>query len=400
MRAAFMFLLGTSILAQVPPYRAEVTVSEVTLEITVTDRDGNPVTGLTADDLEILEEGKPVRVTYFREVDASGTTAQKGLPAPREPRTLFIFIDNDDIAESARHRLFESLRVSSTELLEGGAGVFLFLWNGKLQAVKPKDAATARDLLTKFEKDTRLVATAKARASSRRLGASMTPELVASIERTRSLDLIAALDAAARIAAKFPGRRIMLLVSRGFQFPSPTSGDVDAIERAAIAPLRDHALAGSLPDVLFAPEILGLTGRDAATRTGIGDAAAAVANRFGIPVYGLFSGGLEAAAIGARMDARGLPADPPPALVNHTTGSVADLAFRTGGTSFGAGLVFGPFLDSVARDLGHCYAVAYRATAELRFRRLEVRPKNRAWVVRHREAAVPDDRPPAAERRP
>ncbi len=63
-------------------------------------------------------------------------------------------------------------------------------------------------------------------------------------------------------------------------------------------------------------------------------------------------------------------------------------------------LVFGPFLDSVARDLGHYYTVAYRVAPELRFRRLEVRPKNSAWVVRHRDAAVPDDRPPGADRRP
>ena len=47
-----------------------VDVQLVNVKAWVTDSKGNPVLGLTADDFEILEDGKPVEISYFSEIGA------------------------------------------------------------------------------------------------------------------------------------------------------------------------------------------------------------------------------------------------------------------------------------------------------------------------------------------
>src|SRR6185503_7358715 len=44
-------------------------VEAVQLSVIVTDREGNPVSGLSEDDFEILEDGKPRPITTFFAVD-------------------------------------------------------------------------------------------------------------------------------------------------------------------------------------------------------------------------------------------------------------------------------------------------------------------------------------------
>jgi VWFA-related protein len=395
MRFALLALLAaTTLLAQTPRYREEVTVAEVTLEVTVTDEEGNAVSGLTAADFEVLEDGKPVKVTFAREVrpasaapSATGQTPEASA-AGAEPRTLAIFIDNADIGENARHLLFEGLRSAAAEVKQSGGDVFLFLWTGRLQAVKPKELEAVLGYLTKFETDEELRAAAKARAQSRTMTSRTTPELVFQVERAESIKLLGALDAAAQIVGNLPGRRIMLFASRGFQFPKPTANDV----RATMQVVSGSLGGATLPETLFAPEMAIHTGREAATVTAVDQAAAAIANRRGFPVYGLFTGGLGATALESGVRTGGIPEAfaLTPSLTSDPAGSIADLAYKTGGRSFGAGSNFGPFLETVTRDLNHFYTIAYRSSAELRFRKLEVRVNRREWTVRHREAAVPN----------
>jgi VWFA-related protein len=52
---------------QVPTFR--VTVDAIEIEAFVTDEQGKPVTGLTREDFEILEDGKPQDITSFSQVD-------------------------------------------------------------------------------------------------------------------------------------------------------------------------------------------------------------------------------------------------------------------------------------------------------------------------------------------
>jgi hypothetical protein len=65
------FVFGTASFSQNPPQgeTAEnvihVNVNLVQMDAVVTDAHGNPVENLTADDFEILQDGKPQKITNF-----------------------------------------------------------------------------------------------------------------------------------------------------------------------------------------------------------------------------------------------------------------------------------------------------------------------------------------------
>jgi len=74
---------------QVPTFR--VNVDAIEIEAFVIDEQGKPVTGLTREDFEILEDGKPQNITSFSQVD---------IPFERraDPRALSAAVDPDVVA--------------------------------------------------------------------------------------------------------------------------------------------------------------------------------------------------------------------------------------------------------------------------------------------------------------
>src|SRR5205814_1106657 len=67
--------------AQQPTFRAAVDL--VNFGVTVVDKQGNPVTGLTAEDFQIIENGKPQAVKFFA----------AGQPADAPPLHLGLLLD-------------------------------------------------------------------------------------------------------------------------------------------------------------------------------------------------------------------------------------------------------------------------------------------------------------------
>ena len=86
----WLLLLAPSIFAQIAE-RVDVTVVEV--PVTVSDRSGNAVRGLTKANFELLVDGKKVPVEYFEAVDLTKiTTAQEdSLPAAAHRNFLLLF---------------------------------------------------------------------------------------------------------------------------------------------------------------------------------------------------------------------------------------------------------------------------------------------------------------------
>jgi VWFA-related protein len=92
-------------------------VEVVNVEVTVTDRDGRPVDGLTRDDFEVLEDGEPVPLTHFFAVEdrrvVAPAAAAGGLGPPPEPETrrlnLVAFVDDLNIRPENRNLLFRDL---------------------------------------------------------------------------------------------------------------------------------------------------------------------------------------------------------------------------------------------------------------------------------------------------
>ena len=135
--ALFLLYLANGIAGAQPQPEAPSTFAEtidvrvVNVDVWVTDRDGNPVTGLAADDFEVRENGRPVELSNFFEftdgLDAAAreraaSARRDGQPSdlnrfiPAEPPppehrlSLMVYIDNNNLTPTDRNRLLPFLR--------------------------------------------------------------------------------------------------------------------------------------------------------------------------------------------------------------------------------------------------------------------------------------------------
>src|SRR4051794_4709581 len=83
-----------------PPLVEKIDVSVVNVDVTVTDRHGQPVRNLTRDDFEIVEDGKPQPISNFYVVEnaeartESGPAAASAPPPERFRRKVLVLVDN------------------------------------------------------------------------------------------------------------------------------------------------------------------------------------------------------------------------------------------------------------------------------------------------------------------
>src|SRR3954470_1065003 len=93
------------------PLVEKIDVSVVNVDVTVTDRHGQPVSNLTRNDFEILEDGKPQPISNFYLVENSSVRGEKTeaveAAAPRRQRfrpKVLVLVDNLNTNKRARHR--------------------------------------------------------------------------------------------------------------------------------------------------------------------------------------------------------------------------------------------------------------------------------------------------------
>jgi len=112
--------------ADEPTFYESIDVQVVNLEVFVTDKDGKRVTGLTRDDFQLREDGKPVEISNFFAVGDAPVAAAASdtppalsgnapVPAPAAPPEeqrlhLAILVDNLSLLPDGRNRLLKSLR--------------------------------------------------------------------------------------------------------------------------------------------------------------------------------------------------------------------------------------------------------------------------------------------------
>ena len=88
-RIAGLLIVGLAVLGPVPDASAQsfgetVDVQLINVEVWVTDRDGNPVAGLGAEDFEVREDGEVVELTNFSEIRTAIPGSPFAAPAPIE----------------------------------------------------------------------------------------------------------------------------------------------------------------------------------------------------------------------------------------------------------------------------------------------------------------------------
>lgn len=97
-----------------PVFGDTVEVTVVNVTVTVSDREGNPVTGLDRGEFELWEDGKRVKITHFAEIgrpdDAApaapprDTAAAPATPPPDGDDTSFLVLYLDQIHTAPHHR--------------------------------------------------------------------------------------------------------------------------------------------------------------------------------------------------------------------------------------------------------------------------------------------------------
>lgn len=131
-----------------------VNVSVVNVDVYVTDKQGNRVTGLTRDDFDLFEDGKPVAITNFyaveagKAVNAPETVTPAPAPGPPGPPgsspdqvtvpedqrlRLVVYIDNFNINPLHRNRVMRELRVFLTQKLSRADQVMLVSYDRSLK---------------------------------------------------------------------------------------------------------------------------------------------------------------------------------------------------------------------------------------------------------------------------
>lgn len=387
-----------------------VAVNIVNVEVYVTDQEGNPVTGLTPADFEVLEDDRPVEVVNFyrvaggqAEVPAEPTPAEAPEAAePAEPVTvemrpvelevpesqrlhLIVYVDNFFIHPLNRNRVFSNLRAFLHDNVEQGDQVMLVSYDRSLHIRQPFTADPTRvgSELFALENTTGFAAQREADRNDAVREIYEAQTLNEALRRAAQYannthfelrESLAGLTEMLDSLAGLPGRKMLLHVSDGLP----------------MVPGQDlyQAVQQRFADISALGEAIS---RDE-SRNFMRLISKANSNR--ISFYTIDAGGLRTRS--------GFGAEHRAAATNYVIGTAVDsvhsknlrdtlilMAQRTGGQAIYNTNDISAGLESFARDFDNYYSLGYRAPGDTRgrYHRIEVRlkEKRRGWSLRHRE---------------
>lgn len=150
----FAFLAVTTVLSAAAQEKLveSIEVRVVNVDVVVTDRAGKPVTGLTKDDFELWENGKPQTITNLYEIrptkegetlNVAGALEPTASPAPALPpvemrtRRVALFIDNSSLPVFDRTKVMKALEKFVDNNMRPGDETTLVTWNPGLKIVAP-----------------------------------------------------------------------------------------------------------------------------------------------------------------------------------------------------------------------------------------------------------------------
>ena len=412
-----------------PAARAEI----VRLDAVVTDAKGAPVLDLTREDFEVLEDGKPQRVTNFEPARARGLpTSAPALPetaAPVAPadrptgRQIAIVVDDlhlaRDTAEPAKQALLRF--VAEQVAPEDDLALVRTSAPDELLALT-RDRAVARDAISRVSSRGSAMAAARGaqmtpaqaelilrgdqtalRLAARSLmdepGSTLTTGSPRATVESRDGATPAGLDPGEKAAARESQREATAVLTDALRFSEMTLRTLDGVLRG-LAPLPGRKLSLLVSDGF-------LVGQGTSEeRTGLLRQVTDAATRSGAVVYALDARGL--APVGADASVSGPAMDPGlrERVANlekeESRETLQRLARDTGGLLVRDTNDLGAGLGRMLADSESFYLIAYEpanAKRDGRFRRIELRlPRHPDFAVRTRAGYLaPDDRRQSAK---
>jgi VWFA-related protein len=381
-----------------------VDVRVVNVDVVVTDKKGEPVTGLARDDFELLEDRKPVRITNFyvveegrQRADAAAPTAVADLPQPpaappapiAEPTVpedqrlhLVVYVDNFNIRPANRNRVLREIGYFLTTHVDREDRVMLVSYDRSLKVRQPftSDAQLIAGSLEELE---RVTGHAVSRDDERRrtleqIEQASSVNQAASYARMHSESMendlrftVGALKDLIDTLAGLPGRKAILYVSDGLPMV-PGQDAYYAVE----ARFSGQGGTGILTDSFTYD----------ASRDFRELAHAANANR--VSFYTVDAAGLRMQSSFAAENVRSNGGMVDSSYNANHQSPLRFLADTTGGQAIINTNRVLPALQKVARDFDTYYSLGFSPAhaANGRYHGLQVRVKGRRdLVVRHRE---------------
>jgi VWFA-related protein len=376
-----------------------VNVSVVNVDVYVTDKKGNRVTGLTRSDFELYEDGKPVAITNFYAVEAGQAVAgaepepaaAPPVPAavaagerPRVPEDqrlrLVVYIDNFNIHPFNRNRVMRELRVFLNDKLGRDDQVMLVTYDRSLKV--RRNFTSDPDLIAAALLELEKVTGSAVQQDSERKDALRNIEESGSANEALMYarayadsvynDLSFSIDALKQIVnalAGVPGRKAVLYVSDGL--PMTAGQDV------FYAVQQKYGTQTSSLTEAFSYD---------ASRRYTELANQANANRIsfytidaaGLRVYSSISAENQTAGQGIFIDSM---------QITNLQSTLQFLAEKTGGMAVLNSNVVMPHLEKIANDFNTYYSLGYSPThfGDGRYHKIEVKVKKKGLLVRHRE---------------
>lgn len=380
-----------------PKLTETIEVRVINVDVVVTDRKGNPITGLKKEDFELYENGVRKPITNFYEVEGSPITTAAPTQVPQRPavreeipedqkRRIILYIDNLSLAPFNRNRVFRDMKEFVKKTMRPGDEAMIATYNRSMKVRVPftRDPIQIQQTLDVIAGESALGVSNRSerRDTENQIRDANTYDEALSIARTYASSVehdlrqsVSSVNALMSTLAGVEGKKILVLTSEGF--PMQPGREmfyfVDEIGRE-----KNWSFGGSLL------EGLGFDAHD------LIQSVARAGNANGITLYTVHAGGLGAENENTAENSRPVSYNVSSAAVSNSTESMQTMADMTGGLASISTNNFAAAFDRIRRDLESYYSLGYRAGTEHvdRQRNLQVRVKNKNWVVRSRQTFV------------
>jgi VWFA-related protein len=402
-------LLAVPVLAQRNPPQPElprlvenIDVRLIDVDVIVTDRRGNFVSGLTKDDFEIRENGVPKTITNFYEVAGTamrtltaGEVGGQVAPDPAKPavipedqkRRIIFYIDNLSLAPFNRNRVFQDMKNFIRKTMRPGDEAMVATYNRSMKVRVPftRDAGQVESILDSIARESgmgvanrseRRTTEERIRDASSYQDAIATARTYASSVEHDLRQSASSINALMATLAGVEGKKILVLTSEGFPI-QPGREMFQFIEEIG----REKGWANVGSTMLEGMHYDG---------SSLIQSIAKTANANDITLYTIHAAGLTGGNENSAENMRPTPALVSHAAITNTTESMQLMAEMTGGVSSTNTNNFELAFDKIQRDLDAYYSLGYRAGTERvdRQRYLQVKVKNKDYRVRARQTFV------------
>jgi VWFA-related protein len=369
-----------------------VTVDIVNLEVIVTDGKGKRVKGLTRNDFELQQDGRPQKITNFFAVDGGALVLEDGsaerspagappaaaAPDLAPPRTwIVVYIDNAFLAPANRTRAIRGV-VDFLRSNLGASSQAMIMTADRTFKIRKRFTDRLGELVEVLDKVAEESTFASSRQSERlsifqEIESSKSSDRVENLARNWARETrndvdfsLGALKEALRTLSGLDGRKVLLHVSDGL--PSQVGRELfDAIDK----------------------KYRGRTGfQNEFDRTMSYEAVVNQANSVGVTMYTLDASGLSTDGVGSAEISRPTGMADTMLLSRwNTQDTLKTFAEGTGGLAFINRNDLGQALEDVSADLGSYYSLGFPAPAggADRLRKLEVRMKKKGLTARMRQ---------------